>query len=477
MRNLFRPPSGPLSNDLVAAERAVLAATPLSVAHAKELPFAVRDLSRLLTQDRSQLSSSYWVNKRLLTAYCRYFLPWNLLRLAWLLPGLDLPLPEDGILLDLGSGPLTMPLALWLAKPEWRSRPLTVVCGDVAPAPMNLGRDIFRHLAPDSPWKIEITRGPVEKILREFSRSASLVTAANVLNELKPSRETPLHQRLEDFVRRVAARLSPGGRFLAVEPGTRLGGKLMALIRRAGFASGLVPETPCPHWGPCPMLAERATGWCHFTHVAGGAPHELAALTRKAGLEKDTLSISCMLLRRATDEETRRARTHLPDAPEDADDLFDDAEGDAESLESWADAFAASAPRDPDGAGKNAVRILSDPIRLPGHDAPARYGCSARGLVLARNALRVPSGAAVTVLWPEKPERDAKSGALLVVLPSPRDASPAPPETKPPRGTRGKAGHRDQSPPRRLRNDPNPNTLPHATAAKPRKPATGGKGK
>ena len=29
---------------------------------------------------------------------------------------------------DLGSGPLTLPIALWLSRPDWRAVPLTLVC-------------------------------------------------------------------------------------------------------------------------------------------------------------------------------------------------------------------------------------------------------------------------------------------------------------------------------------------------------------
>ncbi|SBW06530.1 hypothetical protein KL86DPRO_20676 [uncultured delta proteobacterium] len=473
MRNLFRPPSEALSHDMTAAVKAVHAATPLSGAHAKELPFAVRDLSRLLTQDRSQLAASYWVNKRLLTAYCRYFLPWNLLRLSWLLPGLDLPLPPHATILDLGSGPLTMPLALWITKPAWREMPLTIVCSDVSPAPMALGRDIFRRLAPDCPWTIELVRGPLEKVLREFTRPAALITAGNVLNEIKPSREVPLQNRLAALTRRIASRLADDGRFLAVEPGTRLGGKLMALTRLAAFGARLVPEAPCPHWGPCPMLAERATGWCHFSHITGAAPKDLTDLTKRAGLEKDSLSLSCMLLRRVTGEELRRVEKHLPNV---ADDDFDDewfggpdeADMDEDGSDGWAEAFAEAGPEMFSAEERNTVRILSDPIRLPGLPEPARYACSARGLVLAHNALRVPSGAAVTVRWPESQPRDPKTGALVVTLPPVAAKTPAPAGQAAP-GKPGKPAWPRKQPP------PSETARPHESPRRPSGPAKPGK--
>lgn len=443
MRNLFRPPSETLARELETAVSAIRSATPLARAHEKELPFAVRDLSRMLTQDRSELRQSYWINKRLQSAYCRYFLPWNLVRLSWLLPGLELGLQSGDTILDLGSGPLTVPIALWLAKPAWRALSLTVVCGDVAPAPMAMGRDIFHTLAGGSPWKIELKRGPMDMVLREFSGKAKLVTAANVLNELRPSRETPLEARLFALARNVSSRLAPEGRFLAVEPGTRLGGRLMALTRRAAFAAHLVPEAPCPHWGPCPMLENSATGWCHFSHTTLGAPKTLADLAAKAKLGKQSLSLSCMLLRPAGSGEVSRAAACLPQEPDDEfpDGFFadDDApgqdDGPVSAVGVWAEAFAAAGAKAP--REKNLIRILSDPIRLPHAEGAARYGCSAKGLALVLNALRLPSGAAFAAPWPQKDTRDPKTGALVIPAPDQSAPSRAEPE-KPGSASRGR---------------------------------------
>lgn len=453
MRNLFRPPSAAVTADLALAMRSILAATPLSRVHERELPYAVRDLSRLLTQDRSQLAQSYWIGKRLLFAYCRYFLPWNILRLSWLLPALDLPMPDDGTVLDIGSGPLTFPLALWIARPEWREKPLTVICTDVSPAPLATGRDIFRHLAPDSPWRVELVRAPLEKALAGLGGKAHLITAGNVLNEMKPSREKTLEERLAALLRRAAAKLAPEGRFLALEPGTRLGGKLMALSRLAAFSAHLVPEAPCTHWGACPMLEARAGGWCHFSHTAAGAPKELTALAARAGLGKDHLNLSCLLLRGATEEEKTAATRHLGglnawgdedfdgDDPFDDDDFSEDEASATPDIRAWAQAYALTR----NDAEQSYIRVLSDPIRLPDEEEAARYCCSARGLVLAKNALRMPSGAAFAVRWPEAAARDAKSGALVLELPATEKKKTAPGKEGPGTG-RGKpfSGHSER---------------------------------
>ena len=357
---------------------------------------------------------------------------------------------------------------------------------------MNLGRDIFRHLAPDSPWAIELARGPLEKTLRGRGAPATLITAANVLNEIKPSRDIPLQNRLAALMRRIAARLTPEGRFLAVEPGTRLGGKLMALSRQAAFGARLVPEAPCPHWGPCPMLAERATGWCHFSHLAGAAPRDLAALTKSAGLEKDNVSLSCLLLRRATPEEVSLAGTRLPELANDEfgdgsggevdDELFGDAalndgpDADDGDWDAWAEAFAAIGPTSPDGGARPHIRILSDPIRLPGIAEPARYACSEKGLVLARDALRMPSGAAVAVRWPAVENRDPKTGALVVMLPSPEaEKNPARKEARKPVQRKKPVPDGNNPVPRKQTAEPGKASPPGHTAKKNPRPRAPGK--
>lgn len=400
MRNLFRPPSPDLQRDTALALAAIQLTLPMSAHHRKGLPFAVRDLSRLLTTERASLDQPYWSSARLMAAYCHYFLPWNLQRLIWLLPNLRLSLAAGDTVLDLGSGPLTLPLALWITYPEWRELPLTFVCSDVAPHPLDVGRSIFQRLAGDaSPWRIELVRSPLDTALRSFRGKAALITAGNVLNEVPAPRNAPLESRLEEFAALVASRLAPQGRFLAVEPGNRLGGKLISLLRRGAFFASLAPETPCPHWGPCPMLAPKTTGWCHFSHPTHGAPEALLALTERAKLVKRDLSLSCLLLRQLTEEEQQR----LPDIPDIEEDDDDD---DGGRLELYT----------PPQNKTSFVRILSDPIRLPDRNAPARYACSERGLTLVHDALRLPSGAAFSVRWPEEETRDPKTGALMVEL-------------------------------------------------------------
>ena len=312
-RNLLVRPGKALLEDLSRALAATAGAFPVPAAHRRDLPYAVRDLSRMLTLERAELARSYWSAPRFLAAYLHYFLPWNLYRMAWLLPGLPLSLRPGSLILDVGSGPLTLPLALWCARPELRALPLSFICSDVAAKPMEIGQSILRHLAgEDFPWRIILQRAPLEKALSrpgkgEQHGKADCIMAGNMLNELSVARHTSLEERLEELMALSASQLTPGGQLLLVEPGTRLGGKLIALARKGALLHGLSPLAPCTHSAPCPMLEPspprrsfaQYTGWCHFFHPAGDVPESLADLAHDAKLEKESLAVSCLLLQKA----------------------------------------------------------------------------------------------------------------------------------------------------------------------------------
>ena len=455
-RNLLTRPGTALVDDLGRVLAAVAGAFPVPAAHRGDLPMAVRDLSRLLTMERAEMNRSYWSAPRFLAAYLHYFLPWNLYRMAWLLPGLDLPLRPGSRILDLGSGPLTLPLALWCARPDLRGHPLFFSCADVAAKPMETGREILRRLAGnDSPWRIVLRRVPLEKALAVSAASGArenfdCIMAGNMLNELSVSRNTSLEQRLEQLAELAAGRLAPGGRLLLVEPGTRLGGKLIALSRKGALAHGFSPLAPCTHSGPCPMLEQSPrpgrstpyTGWCHFFHPAGSIPAPLAELARRARLEKDSLALSCLLLKKSGPEaepadaslaenpaaasisEVSRKRPGLSDDLEELEALYAEImaqDADEAHPKTAASGRVAGRPARPAGqsgaCSRLAARVISDLIRLPEEAEPARYACCERGLALLLDAPRVPSGAFVSVPAPEREERDAKTGALLLRRP------------------------------------------------------------
>jgi len=368
---------------------------PLRPKHREDLPAAVRDLSAQLTRERSGLSGGYLQTPRFLSAYAWYFLPWNVYRQARIYAGQWLRLTSGARILDLGSGPLTSVLALWTARPDLRDKELTFVCVDRARKAVRLGMDLFRELG--GRWRIEPVDQNLELYLRQPGPAADIALLGNVLNELRWSNFAPLEESVAELAGKVLQRvnLKRKGHVIVIEPGTRFGGKLASLFRKACMEQGLASLSPCTHAEPCPMLEKGAQSWCHFRFEAEGMPDWLQKISQEAKLPKDTLAASF---------------AHL----------------------------AAVQARQPETG-----RVLSAPIRLPERQSLGYYVCAKEGLLLLEtHRPSLQEGEQTDYELQPGGQRDGKSGALLAQL-------PGEPEWKPPRtprggdrDTRGEGGHR-----------------------------------
>jgi hypothetical protein len=330
---------GPLFAALAPAARRILDGVPdlvdrvfpLPGRFRAALPRDVAELSRAFTGGRGGRGASYLGKPAFLSAYLRYFLPWNLYRLCRLLPGLPLPLKAGDTVTDLGAGPLTLPAALWIARPELRTLPLTFRCVDQTGAVLEAGKRFFAALTaagqgarpaeektgrepPDCPWKIQTVReslperrpgAAVRSSLRRTDRSggpAALVTAVNFFNELYwdiPHTSSEALRHFAESGARLLAAASPEGAVLVVEPGVPRAGEFIAALRDFLAALGYGPAAPCPHAGPCPRPGGRAGGvkqrWCHFAFDTAGAPPALLKLSAAAGLPKERAAVSFLL--------------------------------------------------------------------------------------------------------------------------------------------------------------------------------------
>lgn len=368
---LLPEPSAPLAEGLAHLRPALDAALPLRPRHRAALPGGVARLSALLTTDRDRLPADYMSRPEHLAAYLHWFLPWNVMRLGRLLQGLAPDLPAGTRILDLGAGPCTFLVALWLARPDLRDRELRYLAVDRSEPALKAGRRLFAAMAgEDAPWRLSTTRRPPR------GGRADLLVAANMVNELdadRPARQKgpdldPMERLVADWERL----LDPAGRLLVVEPGVRTAAARLVRLRAAALERGWCAVAPCPHPDTCPLPGRRGGSWCHFAADAVGAPRWLAALGKAAKLPKERVSLSFLLLNRAGEVPPARDR----------------------------------------------VRVVSDAFALPG-GRRGRYGCSGRGLVLLRSAAGpgdagTVSGDLVRVRWPERPERDPRSRALVV---------------------------------------------------------------
>ena len=113
-----------------------------------------------------------------LSAYARYFLWWNLVRLTRVfanIPLEDFNLKDNDVLLDIGSGPLSVFIALWLAKPELRNLNLTCYALDISQSSMALGEELFFAVAAEAPcaaekecgWNIVRVKGEIGTEIRK----------------------------------------------------------------------------------------------------------------------------------------------------------------------------------------------------------------------------------------------------------------------------------------------------------------------
>jgi ribosomal protein RSM22 (predicted rRNA methylase) len=343
------------------------------------LPKDIAELSRLLTSNQGDRNESYLSKPSFLSGYLRYFLPWNLYRLCRLLPPLSLNVESGGTITDLGSGPLTFPLALWISRPDLRKLPLEFRCIDRTGSVLDAGKKLFYAFAGgDAPWRIKTIRGSLENAVK--GTKADLVSAVNVFNELFRGIPHADQRSLTDLAGKQARILSKltaeSGSILVVEPGVPQSGEIITALRGDLLLYGYAPELPCPHKGLCPFPGGGKTKWCHFAFDTRQAPPALLKLSAAAGLPKERATLSFLL-----------ART-IPEYPK-----------------------------------KNAfpIRIVSDIFPISSKKFRyGRYGCSGLGIILVTGPQKTlgkhESGGVFMYTPTGQEQRDPKSGALTVVI-------------------------------------------------------------
>ncbi|MCL2130521.1 MAG: rRNA methyltransferase, partial [Treponema sp.] len=95
MNNLFLPPDEAALRILESLPEIVEKTFPVPLRFRAALPRDVSELSGLLTSQRELRGSSYLGKPSLLSAYLRYFMPWNIYRLCRLLSGLPIALKAN----------------------------------------------------------------------------------------------------------------------------------------------------------------------------------------------------------------------------------------------------------------------------------------------------------------------------------------------------------------------------------------------
>lgn len=367
---------------------------PLSSRQMLMLPGNVRDLSHFLTDGRGERRAGYMNETVARSAYVRYYQWWNLVRLTRLLAGLGvdaLPVSDGAVCLDIGSGPLTVPIALWLARPDLRRKKLRWYCVDTSQSVLALGEELFLAVAARTarsegnaiePWGIVRVKGELGTPLKS---KADFVACANLFNEVVENSGKPPEHSAKRAADALGIYAEKAASVLVVEPGTPPSVRFLSALRGALLGKGWEPVAPCLHSDGCPMDGRRGGKWCHFVFSAQeeDVPQRLRKLSVSVGLPKERAALSFVLMARA-------------------------------------DAGGGFRGADSSIGGRLRVRVASDPIRLPG-GRTGFYGCSRLGLALLasrRKDFFLASGEVVEVEAPARSVTDAKSGALLVELDS-----------------------------------------------------------
>ena len=301
---------------------------------------------------------------------------------------------SDTTCIDLGSGPLTVVTALWLARPELRKLHLTWYCLDVSANSLSLGEDIFLSIAAKAKaadesielWQIIRVKGPFGTPIKQ---KAGFLTCANMLNELDQASDMPPEFQTKKYYEQLQRYTEKDAGIILIEPGVPKAARTLSLLRTRYIKDGRTIAAPCPHAGECPMSGFKAyTGsknkWCNFAFTTEDAPHKLQKLSDMAKLPKERATLSFVAVSRA------------------------------------------DTPTNTETSGN--IRITSDKLRLPNYMC-GYYGCSQYGLVLVtlpdENNTRLPkppfrpkSGDLIQVKTktPDSLPKDEKSGALIVKL-------------------------------------------------------------
>ena len=351
---------------------------PLNSKQRALLPQQISALSHNLTDQRGDRRMGYMNETTALSAYVHYFLWWNLVRLVKLFSNMDksfFDFKDDCIFVDIGSGPLTVPIALLLARPELRKKNVTFYCIDISQQALSFGEDIFLSVAArleTTTWKIIRVKGTLDTSVKD---KADLVTCANMLNELHDDADMPpdfLAKKYTDRLVSFVDSKNAKARILSIEPGDPRSARLVSLMRDAFIRKNFIPVAPCCHSETCPMDGKKGGKWCNFAFTVDNAPADLKRISEKANLAKERAVLSFVAVERGEQKEENPSFITM--------------------------------------------RIASDPIRLPGHRT-GYYACSSKGLLLAVTNQKLFSGEKIEVPEPRKPmPKDTKSGALIIDL-------------------------------------------------------------
>lgn len=246
----------------------------------QEVASGVRTLSLGLTRDRMLAGAPYMDDPKLLGAYLLFFWPVSYAQARELFG--ELP-HRPRSCLDLGSGPGPVAFAALDAGAS------DVTCADRSRAALKLATELAKEAGE-------------ALATREWTPDAPLpdgrfdvITLGHVVNELygRPESSGVIAKRTA-LLSTIAASVKPQGSLLVMDPALRETSRALLQVRDAWVQGGGAVRAPCFFKGPCPALIKESD-WCHAERE-WSPPPVIAAIAREAGLKKEALKMSYLML-------------------------------------------------------------------------------------------------------------------------------------------------------------------------------------
>jgi Predicted rRNA methylase len=95
---------------------------------------------------------------------------------------------------------------------------------------------------------------------------------------------------------------------MLVEPSTQQDGRKLMALREKLLKKGYHVWAPCTHEGPCPLLTQSKTDWCH-DRVHFQAPPWFLKMEEQLPMKNRTLTMSYLLMRKTAPTKINAART------------------------------------------------------------------------------------------------------------------------------------------------------------------------
>jgi SAM-dependent methyltransferase len=252
----------------------------LTAKELKEVAAGVRTLSLGLTRERQLAGARYMDDPRLLGAYLLFYWPVSYAQGRQVLG--ELPARARSVL-DLGSGPGALAFAA-----------LDAGAADVTAADRSRpALALARELAVEAGEALATREWDPQRDSGLPSSGLDAILFGHLLNELFGKGEPALGRRA-DLVERALGALRPGGSVVLVEPALRDTSRELLQLRDVLVRRGYAVRAPCLFRGDCPALL-KPSDWCHAER-AWSMPPMLEALARTAGLHKEALKMSYLVL-------------------------------------------------------------------------------------------------------------------------------------------------------------------------------------